>query len=210
VSPEVADVVDGGGLEVGHRADHVAVVGVGLGPDRLHDLLVQQLVRRVLHRLAALVLHHLDLVLEALLGEARQQVAHPIGLEPQAQLELVHRQRLEVVGAIEVGGAVDVGAAGRLDDGEVLVLGHVGRALEHHVLEEVREAAAPGSLVQAAHVVPDAHRHQGQAGVVVQQHRQAVVERVRLDGDGRGRQRGCRDRGGQRRQREGSCHGAGS
>ena len=34
-----------------------------------------------------------------------------------------------------------------LDEGEVLALGHVLRALEHHVLEQVREAGAPGPLV---------------------------------------------------------------
>ena len=54
-------------------------------------------------------------------------------------------QRLEVVRAVVIGGAVDITGAGRLEEFEVRVGRHVLRALEHHVLEQVREAGASGS-----------------------------------------------------------------
>ena len=86
-----------------------------------------------------------------------EQIAHAIGLEPERELELVRRHRLEVVRAIEVGRAVDVAAAGAFDGLEVRVARHVLRALEHHVLEQMREAGAPGFLVGRADVIPEVH-----------------------------------------------------
>ena len=78
-----------------------------------------------------------------------EQRGHAIGLQPEAQLDLVRGQRLEVVGAVEEGGGVEH-AAGALDDAEVLGLGHVAAALEHEVLEEMGEAGLAGLLVLAS------------------------------------------------------------
>ena len=70
------------------------------------------------------------------------QPAHAVGLEPQRELELVRRQDLVVVRAIAVGRAVEAAAAIG-DEPEMLALGGVLTALEHHVLEQVREAGSP-------------------------------------------------------------------
>ena len=66
---------------------------------------------------------------------------------------------------------------------EVRVAGHVLRALEHHVLEQVREAGAPRLLVRRADVVPEVHRDERQAVVLRQDHLEAVRQRVLLERD---------------------------
>ena len=59
------------------------------------------------------------------------------------------------------------------------------RALEHHVLEEVGEAGPARLLVFRAHVIPDVHRDDRRRMVFVQDHLQAVGERVLLERNGR-------------------------
>src|SRR5690606_18037372 len=89
---------------------------------------------------------------------------------------------LEVVGAVGVGGAVHVGGTGLLEGFEVLAR-VVLRAVEHQVLEQVREAAAAGRLVLAAHAVPDVDRDDRRLVVLVHDHRQAVGQGELLVGD---------------------------
>ncbi|GAA4366397.1 hypothetical protein GCM10023088_13010 [Actinomadura verrucosospora] len=60
----------------------------------------------------------------------------------------------------------------------MLALGDVRRALEHQVLEEVREAGAAGPLVPRAHPVPDVHGGQWYDVVFADHHAQAIAERV--------------------------------
>ena len=52
--------------------------------------------------------------------------------------------------------------AGAFEQLEVRVARHVLRALEHHVLEEMREAGAAGCFVRGADVVPEIDGHQRQ------------------------------------------------
>ena len=72
------------------------------------------------------------------------------------------------------GRAVGVGGAGPLQVPEVLVLGDVLGALEHHVLEQVRETGAPRLLVLRADLVPDVDDDLGHAVVLVEDHLEAV------------------------------------
>jgi hypothetical protein len=65
----------------------------------------------------------------------------------------------------------------------VLALGDVRRALEHHVLEEVREAGLARLLVAAADVIPEVHRHDRRTLVARQDHPQAVRELMAFDRD---------------------------
>ena len=67
-------------------------------------------------------------------------------------------QRLEVVRAVQRGRGVER-PAGALHQAEVLALFDVRRALEHHVLEQVREAGLAGLLVLAADRVPQVDGH---------------------------------------------------
>ena len=61
---------------------------------------------------------------------------------------------------------------------EVRVAGHVLRALEHHVLEQVREPGAARLLVRRTDVIPEVHRHQRQPVILGQDHVEAVRQRV--------------------------------
>ncbi len=179
---ERAGVFEGGRVEVGHGADRRVVVRVAVGEGERGELLEGGAVRDVVVALAALVLDDVALVLHGGLVEGGEQRAHPVGLQPEGELQLVGGHGLEVVGALEAGGAVER-AAGALDQFEVPVVGDVGGALEHQVLEEVGEAGAALDLVAGAHVVPEADG--GDRGEVVlgEDDAQAVGQAVLGDGD---------------------------
>ena len=114
-------------------------------------------VRLIVHRPPSLVHHDFALSVELLLRHRRQQLAHAIRFEPQRELELIRRQRLEIVRALEPGRSVQR-PAGALHELEVLVGLDVGRALEQHVLEQVCEPGAARPLVRRADVIPQVHR----------------------------------------------------
>ena len=108
-----------------------------------HQQLVGAAVGRVVDALAALVLDDVALVVQLLLVGLVEQRRQAVGLDPQQRLEVGRRHGREVVGAVAAGGAVDAALtdvrAHLLDRAKVLA-GHVRRALEHQVLEEVGEA----------------------------------------------------------------------
>ena len=159
--------------------------GCVFGIQRLAQLVPDLAVGLVL-ALALLVLDHAALLVERLLVDRAEQVAHAVGLHPQRHVERGGRHVLEVVGAVGVGGAVLVGGADQLERLEELAL-VVLRAVEHQVLEQVREAGAAGRLVLAADVVPEVDRHDRRLAVGVHDHAQAVGQRELLvrDVDGR-------------------------
>jgi hypothetical protein len=74
----------------------------------------------------------------------------------------------------------------------VHVLADVLGALEHHVLEEVGEAALARDLVAAADVVPDVDGDQRGGAVLVKDHLEAVGELVALELDVHGGRGLCR------------------
>ena len=175
---EVAHVLDARRLEVGHAADHLVLVGVGR-ERRVVDDLGEASVGRAVDALPALFLHHAALARERRLLDLER--GHPIGLEPQRQRQVVRRHRLPVVGRILVGRGVAL-AADRGDERLVLILGDVLAALEHQVLEEVREPGPAGLLVLRADVVGDADVDDGRRVVLVEDDPQAVLElRRRVD-----------------------------
>src|SRR5690606_15371472 len=212
-------VLERGRVEVVHRADGGVVVRVPFGVHGLGDHLAELAVGLVL-ALALLVLDHAALFVEHLLVDRAEQVAHAVGFHPQRHVQRGGRHVLEVVGAVGVGGAVHVGRAGLLERLEVLARVVLG-TVEHQVLEQVREAAAPGRLVLAAHAVPDVDRHDRGLVVLVHDHGQAVGQGELLvrDADDRGRAVGVRrrqveggpERGGQgERQRSGAQQAGGT
>ena len=80
---------------------------------------------------------------------------------------------------------------------EVLADG-VLRALEHEVLEEVREASSPAALVFRSNVEPLVDVHDWQLAIDVQDHLKAIRQRVLLELDLRKRPRRSWTRGGRR------------
>ncbi len=179
-------VLDGGGFEVAEGA--VAVVGVGEGVehDRRELEPGEPAVGPVEDVDPDLLFDDADLVLEVLGGDGR--APHPVGFEEQGQFQAVGGQEVEVVGVVDVGRAVE-GAAGGLDVPHVLGLADVVRALEHHVLEEVREPGSALGLGAHADVVHHCHADHRRSGVGGQDHPQSVVEPERLD-----RERRCGNR----------------
>ena len=77
---------------------------------RLLNVPLRHPVGAVLVRLPPLVLDHIPLGVKPLLIQRIQQKAHPVGLQPQRQLQIVGRHILPVVGAVAAGGAVQRGA----------------------------------------------------------------------------------------------------
>ena len=184
---ELADVFELHRADVVGRTDRHPVIGMVGREQRRHDRRHRQPVGPVLVVLTPLVQHDAPLRLETLPGERRQQVRHPVRLHPQRQIHRVGGDHFPVVGPIGVGRAVQL-AAGRLQRREVPGV-VVGRAFEHQVFEEVREAGAARLLVLRPDVVPEVHRHDRHVVVFVDDDVEPVVERalrVRQVDDGRG------------------------
>ena len=174
---ERARVLQGGRVQVGHRADRGVVVGVALRVGEGGQLLERRAVGHVVVALAALVLDDVPLVLHGLVVEGGEQRAHAVGLQPEGELQLVGGHGLEVVGALETGGAVER-AARALHQFEVAVALDLARALEHQVLEEVSQAGTSLDLVAGTDVVPEAHRRDRGQVVLGEHHAQAVGQAV--------------------------------
>ena len=181
LAEEVLHVLEARRLQVLVLADHAVVVGVALRVEQPVALQPERGVGTPL-ALAALVAHHVPLVVQLLLGHGRQEPAHAVRLHEEHALEVVRGHHLPVVGPVLVGGAVDL-APDRLQGPEVLLVQVLG-ALEHHVLEQVGEPAPAGPLVLGPHVVPGVDRHHGGGVVDMEDHLEAVVQGVGLDVEG--------------------------
>ncbi len=192
---EGAHPIELGGVEILHGPDGRVLVGPIALVDELLEAEHRGHVRRVLDAHAVLFLDDRALVFEVALRDVER--LHAVGLEPEAEGELARREHLEVVRAIFARRAVERAAVAR-HELEVLAARHVLRALEHHVLEQVREAGAAADLVAAADVVDDVHGD-GRRRVVDEHHdAQAIVELLALHVEPQirrgGRRGGCRGR----------------
>jgi hypothetical protein len=150
------------------------------GKRERRQLLPPRAVRLIVDRPAPLVLHHVALRVELLLRHRREQPAHAIGFQPERDGQLVRRDGLEVVGSVQPGRPVER-PAGTLHQLEVLVRGDVLGSLEQHVLEQVREAGSPDSLVRRSDVVPQVHRNDGSRVVLGQRDEQSVRQSKGVD-----------------------------
>ena len=199
---ELLHIVEVRRLELGE----VAVEVVRVVPVRVRLLRqaepLEGAVRLVEHVDADLFADHVLLVLQRLRRDLQRP--HAVGLEPHRQLERVGRHHLEVVRVIEARRSVQR-AAVLVDDADVLELGDVLGALEHQVLEQVREAGAALRLdaeADAVHQLDDDDRRRVVlADDDAQAVRQLLVDdrhRERLCGHGR---RGRRQQGEAQRER---------
>ena len=170
---EVAHVLDRRGLEVAHAAD--GRVLVRMRRERLVvDDLVEAAERLVVHPHPALFLHDLTLVRERLLVDPQR--GHAVGFQPQRQRQVLRRHRFpehrDVVFRVGVGLTAD-----RRDHRRVPFGLHVARALEHQVLEEMREPRPSRLLVLRADVIPQRHVHDGRRMILGQDRREPVGQR---------------------------------
>jgi hypothetical protein len=157
-------------------ADHRQPVGV-VQPLRRRDLLAQDRGGLVLDPLPPLLQDHVALRVDVLVGEA--QVRHPVRLHPHDQGQAVLRDHLEVGGEVVAGDGVVVAAVPGHDLRE-LAGRDLLRALEHQVLEEVRQAGLRLRAVGGADPVPEPVRHDRRPAVRHDDDLEAVVEREGL------------------------------
>jgi hypothetical protein len=180
-SEKRADVVERGGLEILGGANRHPVIRMIRRIERGGDRHAGETVRTVLVVLPPLVEDDAPLVLELRFGQGRQQVAHAIRFHPQRQLQRVRGNDLPVVRAVGVGRAVEDAARflQRTEVAFVVVL----RALEHQVLEQVREPRAARLLVLRPDVVPHVHGDNRAGAVLVDDDVQAVSEAMMRERD---------------------------
>jgi hypothetical protein len=179
---EVLHVVHLRRLQVLLRPDRREVVRVRGGIEQVLDGELRAAVRLVLVGLPQLVQDDVALQVELFLVHRPREVLEPVRVEPQERGQERRRAGREVVRPVGGGRGV-VRAARRLHDPvEVAVRDALGPH-EHQMLEEVREAAAAGRLVLAAHAVPDVHAGDGQAVVRIEDHGHPVLQRELLDGE---------------------------
>ena len=178
VAEEGPHVVQAGGVEVLELA--VAVVGVvPVAEGALaHVDPGEAAIGAVEDVDADLVLDHVALVVELLLGDARP--AHAVRLEPERELQRGLGEHLEVVGVVGAGGAVEHPAV-LLHELDQLHLRELPGALEHQVLEEVREAGAPARFEPEADLVVDGDGDDRRRGVRGDDDAQPVAEPPVLD-----------------------------
>ena len=146
---ERGHVLRRGRVQILHRADHRMLVGRIVERELVHRI-VGSAVGLIVASLPPFFLHRLALVVEILLHDRER--SHAVGLEKEPRLELVGRHRLEIERALLVRRAVHRAAVAE-DRVEVLAGADVFGPLEHHVLEQVREAGPALPLVARSDVV---------------------------------------------------------
>ena len=124
--------------------------------------LVQDGVGVPLDPVAPLVQHDVALGRDHRVGQ--REIGHPVGLELHHLAEVLLGDALEIGGVVGGGEGVLV-AADRRDALAELVAGMLRRALEHQMLEEMRDAGLAGGLVGRADLVPDHMGHDRRAVV---------------------------------------------
>ena len=192
---EVAHIVDRRGLEILQAADRRVLVRMH-GERLVVDDLIQASVRLIVDAHPALFLHDLALALERVLVDPQRR--HAVGFHPQHQRQVVRRHRFPehrlVVGRVGVALAADRRQHRCVRFG-LDVLG----ALEHQVLEEMREPGAARLLVLRPDVIHDLQVHDRRRVVLRQHYREPVRQRRdlvlqfrRTRGRGRRQGRGVR------------------
>ena len=175
-------------VQVGHRTDGRVAIGVAFREQGLQLLVLVQAVGLVV-ALALLVLNDAALQIERLLGDGAQHIAHAVAFHEQGLFQRRGRDRLEIVGAVEIGGPVHVGRAHVAHRREIAA-GRVFRAAEHQVFEQVGEAGLSRALVLRSDVVPEVNGHDGRLMVFVHDDLEAVVEFEGFEGEVRYRRDG--------------------
>ena len=121
-------------------------------PEALGEELVDEVVRRVLDHLD---LFDDDLLLPLEILDAERRVADDVRQDVDGERQMLV-EHLDVVARVFLGRERVELAADRIDRLRDVLRGSAGRALEEHVLDEVRDAAALGRFVARSARQPDA------------------------------------------------------
>ena len=175
---EFLDVIERGGVEVVEvpiKIVRIRPVAVGDGRQIEPRKSAVGLIEDVD---AHFFLHDVALVAQILI--VHLEGAHAVRFQPEHAFEGIRRDRFVVVRDVVMRRAIEH-AAGGIDQLDVHHFAGVGRALKHHVLEQVRETAAAARLDAKTDVVVDAHRGHRRRVVRRNDHAQAVGQRHALD-----------------------------
>src|SRR3984957_12449634 len=148
---ELADVFDFRAIEIGHAADGGVMVGV-LGKGRGAQILFQVTVGLVFDPDATFFFYDFALGFEIFFGNV--EAAHAVRFEPQNSFQVIAGESFEKIRGV-VSGFRIVEPADGFDDSRMFFSRNMRRALEHQVLEEVRETGAAGQFVFGSHVIPN-------------------------------------------------------
>lgn len=121
------------------------------------------------------------LLLQGLVVDRPQEVAHAIALQPQRELEPLGRDGRKIEGGVGAGDAVEVGGAAVREQAQQGPSRDVGRSLVGEVLDEVGDAGEARGLVGGAHVIPHHDSHVGEGVVRREEHLEAVLEAELFD-----------------------------
>ena len=126
----------------------------------------RQTVWSVFGGLPALIAHHVALIRQLLDIQRADEISHAVAFQPKSQFQLIRGNRLVIIRAIEIRRSVDVRRARPFEVREVRFSSDMLRALEHHVLEQVRESCPSRPLIRRPNVVPKIYRDQRQRVVL--------------------------------------------
>ena len=182
VAVPLAQVFQAGRIEVGHRTDRRMPVRMAFR-EQAFELSVFDKAIRLVIALAFFVLHDAALVVEALLVQRAEQMAHAVAFHVQGLFDRRSRHSLEEIRAVEPSRAVPVGGAHRAQGlhqaaGQVL-----GRIEQADMLEQMRVTGLALGFVLGTDVVPGLDRDDRHLAVGMHDHAQAVVQRERLVGN---------------------------
>ncbi len=152
------------------------MVRMVLGPQQSRQYQFLDAVRPIFDALPPFVKHDVALQIELALIDLGAKIAHTVGLEPEKKRQRGRGRDVEVIGPVLSGPGV-VSTSGRFHPR----IKSFGRRLlgphEHQMLEQVREAGAPGPFHPGANVVGDVDGHLGHGVVLAENQHQAVGER---------------------------------
>ena len=177
----LVDVLERGGVQVLQQTGPRVAVGMAVRIGVLADGEFRLAVRLV-QELTDFVLDNATLLVELGLAHRRLHVPHAVRFHPQRHFERRGRHDLEVVRAVSARRAVHSRGADAVERLEVVVV-EVLAAVEHQVLEQVRELFPAGFFVGGADAVPDVDSDDRGLAILVDDQSQAVVEHVLRVGD---------------------------
>ena len=148
------------------------------GEERRLQRFVELRRRIVLDAHAALLEHHLALGPDNLVG--KQKIGHAVRLEAHERLEMLASDALEIGGVVVARERVLLPAEVRDEIGE-LALRMLLRALEHQMLEEMRDAGLSHRIVRRAVLVPDHMGDDRRAAILDRDDLHAVWQREMVD-----------------------------
>ncbi len=152
-------------------------------PDREQPVAqrIAQEAERLVVALPLLVLDHAALLVELVLADRAEQVAHAVAFHEQREIERTRRHGLDIIGAIVPGRAVGGARTHRFQ--RHVEARHVLRSAEEQVLVKMREAGCSTRFVLRADPVIDRHADDRRLAVGVNQHAQAVGKRELFERD---------------------------